>query len=225
MALDSGDLAVLTLLDLLAAFDTVGHNMLLRQLSTSYGLTGSVIEWFASYLSGRHQYVHSGATTSSLSAVMCGVPQVSVLGPILFVLYTADLLQLVCRHHFRPHAYADDVQIYGSCRPSEAGSLSDRISTCVDEVASWMASNRLQLYPSKTEVLCARPLGVNTKSRLSRCASAPLQSCRSLPSGTSEFTSTLTSPSGPMSMPSSSRASRRCVKSAACVVVYHIMPC
>lgn len=66
--------------------------------AASYGLGGVVADWFASYLSGHTQYVRSSATMSSPSAVVCGVPQGSVLGPILFLLYVADLLQLVKRH-------------------------------------------------------------------------------------------------------------------------------
>jgi len=104
-------------------------------------------------LSGRTQYVSSSSTTSAPLAVAYGVPQGSVLGPILFLPYVADLLQLVKRHQLHPHAYADDTQIYGFCRPSEADGLSSRVSDCVDEVSAWMKSNRLQLNPSKTEVL------------------------------------------------------------------------
>ena len=106
--MDSGDLALLTLLDLSAAFDTVDHVTLLRRLEVSYGIGGSVQNWFASYLGGRWQYVRCGSTKSTLTAVLFGVPQGSVLGPILFLLYTADLLGLIvtrviatslCRRH------------------------------------------------------------------------------------------------------------------------------
>jgi len=81
------------------------------------------------------------------------VTQGSVLKPILFLLYVANLLQLVKRHELRPHCYADDTQIYGFCDPSDVDALQERLSVCIDEVFSWMMSNRLQLNPSATEVL------------------------------------------------------------------------
>jgi len=77
----------------------------------------------------------------------------SVLGPILFLLYVAYLLKLIKHHQLVPHAYADDIQIYSFCRPSSVNCLADRVSACIDEVSSWMRSIRLQVNPSKTEVL------------------------------------------------------------------------
>jgi len=123
LMLDSGDIAVLALLDLSAVFDNVDHATLLQRLQISYGLGGCVIAWFASCLNNRTQYVRLHATRSSELAVLYRVPQGSVLGPILFLLYPSNLLQLVRRHQLHPHAYADDTQIYGSCRPSEADAL------------------------------------------------------------------------------------------------------
>src|SRR5664279_1279937 len=152
-AIDSGNLAILTLLDLSAAFDTVDHSTLLRRLDASYGLGGAVFSWFASYLGGRTQFVRCGIRRSRLALVMCGVPQGSVLGPILFLLYTADLLRLIESHGLHPHLYADDTQIYGFCSPNATAELQCRLSVCVGDVASWMRANRLQLNAAKTELL------------------------------------------------------------------------
>jgi len=81
---------------------------------TMCGMTYTCTEWFRSYLVGRRQHVRSSSSTLAPAFIMCGVPQGSVLGPILFLLHTADLLSLIERHGFIPHLYADDMQILGS---------------------------------------------------------------------------------------------------------------
>ena len=153
LALDSGNLAVLTLLDLSAAYDSVDHTTILHWLQKSYGVCGTVLSWFTSYLTGRLQYVRTMASSSVPSAVFYSVPQDSVLGPILFVLYTADLLTLIQSHGRTPHTYAVDTQIMGICQPSEKDVMQLQLSACLDDVSAWMVANRLQLNQNKTEVL------------------------------------------------------------------------
>ena len=112
-----------------------------------------VHRWFQSYLSDRRQYIRRGSSRSSIIHLVCGVPQGSVLGPILFVLYTVDLISLIESHGLSPHLYADDTQVYGSCPPAAVDALSVKISDCINDVANWTKSNRLQLNPDKTEAM------------------------------------------------------------------------
>ena len=153
MAVDQGEVAALVLLDLSAAFDTVDHNILLRRLRSTYGFNGAVLKWFQSYLHGRSHYVRRGSSRLASTLLFCGIPQGLVLGPILFILYTADLIPLIDQHSLHGHLYADDTQTYGSCNPDDVQDFEQRISACVDDVALWMKSNRLQLNTDKTEVL------------------------------------------------------------------------
>ena len=129
-AVDRGDFAALVLLDLSAAFDTVDHDIFLQRLESSFGIADVARDWFRSYLSGRRQFVCCGGIRSSAVPLICGVPQGSVLGPVLFILYVADLAALVESHGLTPHQYADDTQIYGSCSPSHVDDLSSTISGC-----------------------------------------------------------------------------------------------
>ena len=139
---DRGDSAALVLLDLTAAFDTVDHEILLKRLRATFG-DSIALAWFLFYLAGRKQQVRCGGKTSSIMDVICGVPQGSVLGPILFIIYTADLAPIVTDRGLSLHQYADDSQIYDSCLPAAISSLSTDISQAVDDVSSWMRSNRL----------------------------------------------------------------------------------
>ena len=140
-ALDRGDFAALAFLDLSAAFDTVDHATLLRRIELSYGIRGMALSWLRSYLSDRTQFVRSGSTSSRPAVLRYGVPQGSVLGPILFLLYTADLIGLVTRHALCTHLYADNTQVYGFCSPSKSGDLQSQLSTCVEDIAKWMGAN------------------------------------------------------------------------------------
>jgi hypothetical protein len=134
----------------------VDHWILLRRLELSYNVSGKALRWFPSYLTGRTQHVRCRSSRSFSTIVLCGVPQGSVLGPIQFLLYMADLIRLIEQHSLHPHTYVDDTKIYGSCAPSETSELQERLTACISDVAAWMRANRLQLNTAKTELLwCA----------------------------------------------------------------------
>ena len=150
-AADVGLVTLLGLLDLSAAFDTVDHQILLNRLEHDYGITGRVIDWIQSYLTGRTQFVRFNGATSRTMTVTSGVPQGSVLGPILFIAYSAEVINIVELHGLRAHAFADDLQVYGHVAQDDASSLVVRMVSCIEHVKTWMTSNRLRLNPSKTE--------------------------------------------------------------------------
>ena len=112
-AADEQKVTLLGLLDMSAAFDTVDFNILLERLSTTYGIRGQVLAWLKSFLSDRSQIVSFFGQCSSTTKLICGVPQGSVLGPLLFVLYAADVANIAQNHGVNVH---DDTQTYVSCK-------------------------------------------------------------------------------------------------------------
>ena len=155
LAADNGQMSALCLLDLTAAFDTVDHELLLHRLERQFGLRGVVLAWFSSYLSGRCFQVYYGGGMSSVIFIVCSVPQGSVLGPRLFVLYIADLADVIHQHDVKLHAYADDSQLYMHCQRDDVAATATHLSQCVVDIGLWMAANRLQMNPAKTELLWA----------------------------------------------------------------------
>lgn len=155
---DAGNISLMALLDLSAAFDTVDYDILFCRLERDFGISGTALAWIRSYLSERRQAVRCGSSLSATTHLTCGVPQGSVLGPLLFLIYTTGLDDVIARHGMKNHAYADDGQIYGSCKPGDTVALRAIMLSCIDDVNAWMASNRLKLNPAKTEFLwCSTP--------------------------------------------------------------------
>uniref|UniRef100_A0A803TQ40 Reverse transcriptase domain-containing protein n=1 Tax=Anolis carolinensis TaxID=28377 RepID=A0A803TQ40_ANOCA len=149
--LDRGSVSLLVLLDLSAAFDTVDHGILLGRLA-GMGLGGTVLQWLRSFLEGRSQMVSLGDTCSAPQPLTCGVPQGSILSPMLFNIYMKPLGEIIRSFRVRCHLYADDVQLCHSFPPvtKEAVQVLNR---CLAAVSDWMWANKLKLNPDKTEVL------------------------------------------------------------------------
>ena len=158
--IDANDGQQVSLLGLLdkSLSDTVDHDILLHRLKTSCGIRGRALRLLTSFLTGRTQAMPYAGRTSPQCRPSCGVPQGSVLGPLLFVLYTADVIGIAMGRGIRIHAYADDTQIYISCAASDRQPAATRPLACVSEIESWMSSNRLKLNASKTEFIwiCTR---------------------------------------------------------------------
>jgi hypothetical protein len=157
LAVDSGDAVVLALLDQSATFDTIHHVNLLNRLMCCFGLSGSVCSWFESYLSGCCQSISIYGINSVAVLLPFGLPQGSVLGPILFSLYNSPIHYITEKHAVSDHFYADDEQIYTSfpLQPDHSGQRTafTRISYCAGGTKGWMADNKIKFNDSKTATL------------------------------------------------------------------------
>ncbi len=130
LASDQGCISLLVLLDLSAAFDTIDHDILIDRLQNYTGIQGQALRWFRSYLSDRYHFVYLNGEASQLSPVKYGVPQGSVLGPLLFSLYMLPLGNIIRKYGISFHCYADDTQQYISTKPDETSKLS-KLSECI----------------------------------------------------------------------------------------------
>lgn len=158
---DEKQISLVALLDLSAAFDTLDHSVMLQRLNLSFGFRGYVLKWFESYVSDRFQRVLVGDAMSEPSPLLFGVPQGSVLGPVLFSLYSQPLSDVLSTHGCQYHKYADDTELSSSAPPNNFSNTTLTIQSCVHEVSKWMHSNKLKINAEKTEVM-----SVGSKSRL-----------------------------------------------------------
>ena len=161
IASDKKSAVVVMLIDLSAAFDTVDHTLLLKILKNEIGLRGTVLKWFESFLRGRSQRVRIGEVISDDIVIMFGVPQGSVLGPVLFNIYIRSIYNIVENHGFNILGYADDHQIYKTFQPqTQKHVLSSDLQECFSLISKWMTQFYLQLNASKTQIIVFGPPNV-----------------------------------------------------------------
>ena len=153
-ALDRKSMVILVMLDLSSAFDMIEHEVLLTRLEHTFGITDKALAWLRSYLSERHQNVVVDSTMSADYVLQCGVPQGSVLGPVLYCMYTRPVCDIVARHGLQYHCYADDIQIYATVgRDQCIAAASLKIEACVAEVADLMVRHELKLNKDKSQAI------------------------------------------------------------------------
>ena len=152
----SDNIVIVVLLDLSAAFDTIDHDLLIDKLLKDFGISGQALRWFKSYLDHRSFCVKIDKSLSDFLCLLFGVPQGSLLGPILFILYIKFLQKIAAKYGLSIQLYADDSQLYISfhpCKPSEQQDVTDRVNRCLQEIKAWMVGNFMKLNESKTELL------------------------------------------------------------------------
>ena len=161
--IDNGKINGVIFLDLKKAFDTVDHQILLSKLNY-YGIHGKSFKWFQSYLENRTQKCSVNGSLSSSCSLTCGVPQGTILGPLLFLLYINDLPN--CLSNCEPRMYADDTHL------TYAGGDLESIQLCLNEdltnVFNWLQANKLTLNMTKTEFML-----IGSRQRLGTLTASP----------------------------------------------------
>lgn len=155
--LDANNNVFLIFLDLSSAFDLVDHDILLKRLANRFHIKGVVLEWFKSYLKDRSYSVKIGCSISNGVLTFYGVPQGSILGPILFLLYVSAIEDIAKLYGLKIHMFADDMQLYISFVSTTIYENVSTIEHCLRHIKWWMSSNLLKINESKTQLLIVSP--------------------------------------------------------------------
>ncbi len=160
-SLDGKQKCLSVYLDLSKAFDTINHDILLNKLEY-YGLRGRALEWFRSYLSQRRQYVSYLGVNSPIQTLTYGVPQGSVLGPLMFILYSNDVPKSLS--HCRTILFADDTTVYSMGENLQQ--LYAQVNTDLHALNDWFRANQLSVNPTKTKYILFTKHGNTTADGL-----------------------------------------------------------
>lgn len=152
-AIDTQQSVILVALDQSAAFDCIDHDILIRRLEYSFGITGDALNWMRSYLQSRSSFVRLQSSSSDITSVEYGVPQGSSLGPLLFSLYIAPIANLIQSHHILHHQYADDTQVYIATTKQHLASSLSNLENCISDIHKWLSYNGLSLNPTKSDAI------------------------------------------------------------------------
>ena len=145
-------MAILLMLDLSAAFDTIDHSIMLQRRQQMFGVKAEALDWIRSYLTRRTQRVDVKGAKSEPKVLTYALPQGSVLGPQGYPLYSKPIGNIVRAHGLEYHCYADDSQIYIVIKRSTITDTISPVEACVSDIQQWMEKNLLKLN-EKPEVL------------------------------------------------------------------------
>ena len=145
--MESSQINCIVFLDVRKAFDSINHEILNDKMRNFFGVTRNQLRWFESYLNNRVQQCLINGQLSSPKNIICGVPQGSILGPLLFLLYINDMPDSLS--HLTPSLYANDMEIYASS--NDCADLVDKVNFDLENIRKWMIQNKLQIHPSKSK--------------------------------------------------------------------------
>ncbi len=140
--MDNGEINCVVFLDVRKAFDSINHEILIDKMRNLFGIIGIQLKWFESYLNNRVQQYMINGKLSSQKTITCGVPQGSILGPLLFLLYVNDMPESL--NYSTPSLYADDTEIYTSS--NDCGDLVHKINDDLENIRKWMIKNKLYRF-------------------------------------------------------------------------------
>ena len=148
----------LLLLDLSSAFDVLDHDILINRLKVHFGIEGDALTWLTTYLKDRTFSVCIQGCHGKKTVLLFGVPQGSLLGPLLFILYSKEIENIALKYGLSVKLYADDSQIYIELeRTSDLQAEKEKVESCLKEIQVWMSTNFMKLNSSKTKLIIFNP--------------------------------------------------------------------